>query len=218
MFGTVRDSFEKTMTQNFKTLALAIAKSAPAEKEAVEEWLSGLDTTYRGYAFFYMLGLPWDEGYHEVGGNAELFDYWKSREETQDLVDALDSVSYLESYILKDRPKIDGVSRSVILAPVPNEEGDGAAGFVIIGIDSSKTTSFTSLINALMVIAFSLFALGFVVASFSRDPITGYAILVLFAIVLTFVAYPLFEAVRLTFVKNGAFTFEIGRASCWERV
>lgn len=209
MFGTVRDSFEKTMTQNFKTLALAIAKSAPSKEDSVEEWLASLDSTYKGYAFYYFVGLPWDDIYHEVGGNEELFEYWKASEESQDSVEALDSVSYLESYILKDRPRIDGVSRSIILAPVPNEEGDSAAGFVIIGIDASKTTSFASLLNALILIAFALFALGFGVASFARDPITGYAILVLFAIVLTFVAYPLFEAVRLTFVKQGAFTLGV---------
>jgi iron(III) transport system permease protein len=79
---------------------------------------------------------------------------------------------------------------------------------MLIAMDASRASSFSSLLNALSVIAFALFALGFGVATFSRDPITGYAILVLFAIVAAFVAYPLFEAVRLTFVVDGRFTFD----------
>jgi len=46
---------------------------------------------------------------------------------------------------------------------------------------------------------------------FLRDPISGYAILVLAAIVIAFIAYPLFEAVRLTLVKMAGFPLMCGR-------
>lgn len=212
MFSTVRSSYEKSMVQNIKTLAVAIARSAPEGQDHVEPWIEGLADTYKGYAFYYVAGLPWEDGYREAGGDQELLGYYTENRENPDFVEALDSVSYLESYILKDNPRIGGASRTVVLAPVPNEAGDTAVGFVIIAADASGAGSFGNLINALMAIAFLVFALGFGVATFSRDPITGYAILVLFAIVAAFVAYPLFEAVRLTFMKEGRFSVGVWKA------
>ncbi len=212
MFSTVRSSYEKSMVQNIKTLAVAIARSAPEGQDHVEPWIEGLADTYKGYAFYYVAGLPWEDGYREAGGDQELLGYYTENRENPDFVEALDSVSYLESYILKDNPRIGGTSRTVVLAPVPNEAGDTAVGFVIIAADASGSGSFGNLINALMAIAFLVFALGFGVATFSRDPITGYAILVLFAIVAAFVAYPLFEAVRLTFMKEGRFSIGVWKA------
>jgi iron(III) transport system permease protein len=156
-----------------------------------------------------MIGLPWEDGFTEAGGDADLKAYWSGKQDDPDMVEALDSVSYLESYILKDNPRIGGVARNVVLAPVPNEAGDTAVGFVLIASDASRTSSFGRLLNALILIAFAIFSLGFGVATFSRDPITGYAILVLFAIVVAFVAYPLFEAVRLTMMREGKFSLSV---------
>jgi iron(III) transport system permease protein len=209
MFSTVRNSFDKTMVQNIKTLAVAIAHSAPENESDVDEWIAGLADTYKGYSFYYMLGLPWEDGFAEAGGDPDLNAYWSGKQDDPDMVEALDSVSYLESYILKDKPRIGGVARNVVLAPVSNEAGDTAIGFVIIASDASRTSSFGRLINALILIAFAIFSLGFGVATFSRDPITGYAILVLFAIVVAFVAFPLFEAVRLTLMREGKFSLSV---------
>jgi len=69
--------------------------------------------------------------------------------------------------------------------------------------------SFSRLVDALALIAFALFSVGFGIATFSRDPISGYAIVVLAAIVLAFVAYPLLEAVRLTLIKDGKFSLNV---------
>lgn len=212
MFSTVRNSFDKTMVQNIKTLAVAIAHSAPEDPGDIEGWVSGLADTYKGYSFYYMLGLPWEDGFREAGGDEELKKYWSEKQDAPDMLEALDSVSYLESYILKDKPRIGGLARNVVLAPVPNEAGDTAVGFVIIASDASRTSSFARLLNALMLIAFAIFSLGFGVATFSRDPITGYAILVLFAIVVAFVAFPLFEAVRLTLMREGKFSLSVWKA------
>lgn len=217
MFSTVRASFEKAMLQNSRTLAQAIAKSAPSVGESVDSWLQGLSATYPADAFYYFEGLPGEDGFAERGGDPELLAYWNARQEDDAIVQALDAAYYLETYSLPGYARIGGISRSLVLAPVLNEAGDTAVGMVLVAGDAARSASFTSLVNALILIAFLLFALGFGVATFSRDPVTGYAVLVLSAIVAAFVAYPLFEAVRLTFMKQGVFTLATWKAVLGEK-
>ncbi len=208
MFSTVKTSFEKSMTQNSKTLALAIARSAPRDEALATDWLDGLLQSYPGYSFYYFMGLPGEDGYHEVAGDAGLIAYWNSQAvDSPVLLEAVDSVSYLETYILPESVRVGDSEQNLVVAPIVNETNDAASGFVLIAVDAARTSSFASLLDGFTLIAFLLFALAFGVATFSRDPITGYAILVLFAVVIAFVAYPLFEAVRLTFVTNERFTF-----------
>ncbi len=212
MFSTVKASFVKSMTQNAKMLASAVARSVPEDPDQSKEWLASLSQTYPGYEFFYTRGLPGEDGYEEVGGNADIAQFWAQNKESPAIAQGLDSVSYLETYIVPGSFHIGPTNSTMIMTPVPNANADSAAGLIIIAMDASRIGGFVSLINALIVIAFALFALGFGVATFSRDPISGYAILVLFTIVLAFVAFPLFEAVRLTFMKNGRFTLEVWKA------
>lgn len=212
MFSTVKASFVKSMTQNAKMLASAVARSVPEDPDQSKEWLTSLSQTYPGYEFFYTRGLPGEEGYEEVGGNPDIAQFWAQNKESPAIAQGLDSVSYLETYIVPGSYHIGPTNSTMIMTPVPNANADSAAGLIIIAMDASRIGGFVSLVNALIVIAFAIFALGFGVATFSRDPISGYAILVLFAIVLAFVAYPLFEAVRLTFMKDGKFTLDVWKA------
>jgi len=204
MFSTVKSSFGKTMAQTSKTLAQAIAKAAPADEAEVAPWLEGLAGTYKGYSFYYYTGIPGEEGCRGVAGDEKLAAFWQGlAEDSPERGNASDSVNYLETYLFPKPERIGDSKASVLAVPVPNEANDAAVGFLLIAMDANRVSSFNSLVDALIVIAFALFALAFGVATFSRDPITGYAILVLFAIVVAFVAYPLFEAVRLTLMVNG---------------
>lgn len=208
MFSTVKASFATSMEQNARTLAKAIVGAAPLQEASVPAWIDSIEQSYSGYSFYYVAGLPGEDGYREVAGNDDLIRYWNSQaQDAPERLAAIDSVTYLETYIVPTSAKIQGLSTSIILAPILNETGDSAAGFMLIATDSGKTKSFAALANALIIIAFALFSLAFGVATFSRDPISGYAILVLFAIVIAFVAYPLFEALRLTFMTKGSFSF-----------
>jgi len=96
-----------------------------------------------------------------------------------------------------------------MVAPIPDAENSEARATLLAAINSTGYVSFSRLVDALALIAFVLFGVGFGIATFSRDPISGYAIVVLAAIVLAFVAYPLLEAVRLTLIKDGKFSFNV---------
>src|SRR5512145_62516 len=139
----------------------------------------------------------------------ELLALWTERQGEAAFRTGIEAASYLEVFVAPEAVRL-GQGRSLLLfAPVPNAEGDSALGLVVAALDEGVLASFRNLTYALSAIAFILFALGFGIATFSRDPLTGYAILVLFAVVLTFVAYPLFEALRLTFVHEGRFSFAV---------
>lgn len=210
MFSMIKGSFGKMMAQNSKTLAQAIVKAAPADKAEIAPWLKGLEETYKGYSFYYYEGVPGEEGHRGLAGDGRLAAFWQGlAEDSPEKVNASDSVNYLEIYLFPKPARIGESRASLLAAPVPNEANDTAVGFLLIAMDADRVSSFNFFVNALIAIAFALFALAFGVATFSRDPITGYAILVLAAVVIAFVAYPLFEAVRLTLMVNGRLSLSV---------
>ena len=141
--------------------------------------------------------------------DSELSNLWSARQGELAFKTGIEAAAYLETFVMPDPVRLGNDKSLLVFAPVANPEGDTAVGLVVAAVDEAVLSSFVRLTYALSVIAFLVFALGFGIASFSRDPLTGYAILVLFAIVLTFVAYPLFEALRLTFVHEGRFSFAV---------
>lgn len=207
MFSTVRNSFAKDLTKNLKMQASSIARSAPSGEEDVQPWLESARHDYPRYFFAFFSGMPDEEGFSLMGGDPELTEFWEANKDSDTMLKAIDSAYYLETFFFPDKARIGQNPSTVIMAPIPTASNDSAAGFVLISADASGAIAFSSLITQFIIIALALFVLGFGIATFSRDPITGYGILVLFAIVLAFVAYPLFEAVRLTFTENGKFSF-----------
>jgi iron(III) transport system permease protein len=211
MFSALRTSYEKSVLGDKKELVVALARSAPVEAGTVEAWLAEAKKAHPGLRLLHVQGIPGAEETKESSLDPELKAVWDQRQGEPAFKSGVEAASYLEVFLLPDTVRL-GTSRSLVMfAPVPNKEGDTAVGILLAAVDESILSSFVNLTYALSAIAFLLFALGFGIATFSRDPITGYAILVLFAIVLTFVAYPLFEALRLTFVHEGRFSFAVWR-------
>ena len=211
MFSALRDSYEKTVLQDKKELIVALARSAPAggDAAAADAWLAEARKAYPAVRLLHVQGIPGADEVKVSSLDPELKSLWAAMQGEASFKLGVESASYLEVFVSPEPVRL-GVQKSLLMfAPVPNKEGDTAVGIVVAAVDESALTSFFYLTYSLSVIAFLLFALGFGIATFSRDPLTGYAILVLFAIVLTFVAYPLFEALRLTFVQQGRFSLAV---------
>ena len=209
MFSVLRDSHEKTVLQGKKELVTALARSAPGEGNDASVWLSEAKRSYPELHLLFMRGVPGIDEVKEHALDVDLLRVWNERKSERSFLTAVEAASYLETYVLDEAVHIGSKDSLLVFAPVVNVEGDTAIGVMVAAIDETVLTSFLNLTYALSAIAFALFAVGFGIATFSRDPPTGYAILVLFAIVLVFVAYPLFEAVRLTFVQEGRFSLAI---------
>ena len=209
MFSVLRDSHEKTVLQGKKELVVALARSAPAEGSDVKAWLGEAKKSYPELHLLFVRGIPGFDSVKEHALESELMTLWAAKQEDKHFKTAIEAASYLETYVLPDSVRIGATESLLVFAPVANAEGDTATGIVVAAIDETVLSSFLNLTHALSIIAFLLFAVGFGIATFSRDPPTGYAILVLFSVVLVFVAYPLFEALRLTFVHEGRFSLAI---------
>ena len=209
MFSVLRDSHEKTVLQGKKELVVALARSAPGEGGDVGTWLSEAKRSYPELHLLFIRGIPGLDSVKEHALEPELLSLWSARQSDKTFQTAIEAASYLETYVVNEAVRIGPKESLLVFAPATNPEGDTATGVLVAAIDETVLTSFLNLTHALSLIAFALFAVGFGIANFSRDPPTGYAILVLFAIVLVFVAYPLFEAVRLTFVQEGRFSLGI---------
>ena len=209
MFSVLRDSHEKTVLQDKKELLVALTRSAPGENADVKAWLGEAGKAYPALHLLYIHGIPGVDEVQEYALDAGLKELWSARKDEAAFKTGIEAASYLETFVVPDAVRLGSGESLLVFAPVVNTEGDTALGIVVAAIDESILTSFNNLTYALSLIAFFVFALGFGIASFSRDPPTGYAILVLFSIVLLFVAYPLFEALRLTFVHEGRFSLAI---------
>jgi len=212
IFSTIQGSFQKNTEKELIALSKAIVSSVPADDQALADWVDQLSSTYPNYRFFLISGVPGEEGSTALAGDPLVDEFWKQVEQSPAGQKAVESVSYLELYQWPGTVRISSTSYNFIAAPVPDAEQSSARATLLIAVDASGYVAFSRLVQSLGIIALALFVLGFGIATFSRDPISGYAILVLTAIVLAFVAYPLFEAVRLTFIKAGRFSFDVWKS------
>jgi len=209
IFSTLQNTFEKNSIKEMISLIKAMTSSAPQNDEDLAHWSEELSAIYPDNRFFVIKGVPGEEGSENIGGDSALFDIWKLPANATIAENAAESVSYLEVFRWPAKVSFLGVPYTLMVAPVPDEEDSSARATLLVAIDASGYVAFGKLVQSLAVVAFLLFSLGFGIATFSRDPISGYAILVLAAIVIAFVAYPLIEAVRLTLVKEGRFSFDV---------
>lgn len=210
MFSSLKSSFAKSLAQDEKELGTAIAKSAPADDGAIDAWLEAAGSTYQGVGILYIKGIPGvDETVTNYTKAAGLESLYKENASGDDFAKGIEAAGYLEAYFSNSTYMLGNERVRLLFAPVPNDTEDSATGIVVAALNESRSSGFMNLANALSIIAIIIFALGLGIALFTRDPTTGYAILVLFAIAAVFIAYPLFEALKLTFIKNGKFSFAV---------
>ena len=217
IFSVLKSSFAKAALEDRKQLVLAIARSAPAEGAAAA-WLTAAKKDYAGIRLHYFEGIPGIGEVRERSIDGELAAALRGAGGGSGggwvqaaVVKGVEAASYLEVFTAARSLRLGASSYALVFAPVPDSGGDTARGVLVAAVDDARPRSFAGLADALALIAFAVFALGFGVATFSRDPLTGYAILGLFAIAAAFIAYPLFEALRLTFMKEGRFSFDVWR-------
>jgi len=118
-----------------------------------------------------------------------------------------ENAMYEEFYISNQTVKFNGKEYFAIFAPIYKD-------YEVIGVmvqlhDAQNTLKLLRTVDIMFLIVFVLFVIAFAIGTFSIDPVTTYAIIITFAVALTFVVYPLYEAVKLTFARTGTFTFDV---------
>ncbi len=206
--------------RNFNEINL-FAETVPYEldEQSASEWLSSVSTMIAGARSAY---LYYDEDLFDFvpyAGSPSLLTLFEANKDSNAFVRALDSCYYLEPMLLPtlysvdyaldpDRTISEAELSQIYFIPTADESDAYVTGAVIIAVPEIATTGFSSLLRTLMIGAAVIFLLIAFILMFTRDPMTGFLVLGLFVIVGIFVAYPIFEAVRLSFIVNGRFSFE----------
>ncbi|MDD4478581.1 MAG: iron ABC transporter permease, partial [Mesotoga sp.] len=119
-----------------------------------------------------------------------------------------ESVYYLENYFSGLDYSFNDQRVSLVFSPLIDETGYDITGFLVFLMSAEGGKNYARLLDIFMIGAFAVFVIVYFISKFFRDPAMGYIILGLFIMVGIFVAYPLFEAVRLTFLKDGNFSMD----------
>ncbi|OHE69043.1 MAG: ABC transporter permease [Treponema sp. GWB1_62_6] len=214
IWHSLRDSFRKISDESrFKEIAL-FARAAPEDLSLVDGWLATLPDILPGSrAAFFLAGA--DGSVLDLSAAEDsVRAFWEAHSSEEAYARGLESAYYLEPYMVSGGAAIDfgdekgRTSVGVYFAPIPDESGFNVRGAIMVMAPGIGAARFETLLLTLCLLAWAIFTVLYGVSVLSRDPVTGYGVIILFALALLFVAYPLFESVRLTFMKDGAFSLE----------
>ncbi len=213
IYQTLTSSFNTYVEKrDFNEISLFV-QTSPEELEEIPQWLEEVSSIIPGATSLY-LAFDNNSGnfipYTSTDKSVEQL--YINQKNSSDFITALDSAYYLETVKLSQAYSIELngqlVKARVFAAPIIAENGYEATGAVLIVVPVTSASSYSRLVGTFAILTAIGFLLIAWVVSFSRDPITGFMVLALFIIVAIFVAYPLIEALRLSFMKDGRFSLE----------
>ena len=213
-------SYRRYESENSLREVSLATRTIPAYQSA-GDWLAGLPEQIKGGRAL-VLGVDENWEFYPLAGDAVTRALWDANKGSGEFERAVESVYYLLPYTfsksfkaseLRSLPGLEGTgtipSMRVYLLPVPDESGYDISAAVLMAVPEDSALVFEKLLRNLSILAWVIFTVLFAVAVLARDPITGYSVIFLFAMAAAFVAYPLIESARLTFVQEGSFTFNI---------
>jgi iron(III) transport system permease protein len=213
MYNSLNTSFASYVEQrNYNEVGLFV-QTAPEDQADMAAWLAGVSTIIPDSQALY---FAYDESKFNFiptsDGSEVAAKVWVQNSSNPDFAAALESAYYLEAMQLPSTYIADiGGERTpvrIFFAPTIAENGYEATGAVMILVPTTSASGYARLLQILAIgAAIAFFAIAWVI-TFTRDPVTGFMVLGLFIIVAIFVAYPLFEAVRLSFLRQGHFSFD----------
>ena len=172
-------------------------------------WLARIQGA-RQYRVALVEGLPSPGASFDVLGDAALADLCRASAADPEFAKGFDHAAYEEIYRSARAWDLEREEQALFFAPAVNPEV-GVTGVLIFAFSTGGERGFVRMLRMLFVAALILFAVVVWQMTMSRDPIVGFALAGLFLMALTFVAYPLFEAVRLSFMEEGRFSVNIWR-------
>lgn len=213
MYHSLNNSFSVYVEQRNNNEVGLFVQTAPEDQSDIALWLSGVSTIIPSSQAMY---FAYDETSFDFkptkDGSQVAEELWLANRQNPLFAQALESAYYLESMQLPStfQATIDGerVPAKIFFAPIIAENGYEATGAVMILVPTSSASDFARLLRILAIGAGVAFLAIAWVITFTRDPVTGFMVLGLFIIVGIFVAFPLFEAIRLSFIRQGSFSFE----------
>ena len=207
IFNNVKDEFTDIIRSNRAELASALLLSAPTDEEKIEGWLTTNKEKHPDLNIIYIKGLP---GYGDsklFTVEEELLNFYSANEDSAVFEKGVESAVYDELYFAQDNYNYQDSDNRLVFAPIKDEMGF-PVGVGVFLFNNKEYNKFNNLINVFILAVAAIFFVVYWLSQFTRDPMLSFIILFLLLLVGIFIVYPLFEAVRLTFIKDGQFSFE----------
>ncbi|GAB6189715.1 hypothetical protein JCM30566_14560 [Marinitoga arctica] len=212
VFSSIKDSFNKVLNDNLLKTSQILSKSISLIKNNYNSWIEKTENENDNLRIIYINGLPDFFDTKDYYVNKEFYDFYKGNLKSEDFKKGIESAEYSEVYFSKMDYELNNSKYRIIFSPVLNDEYD-VLGIAIIFFQMDEYMKFYKLMNIFMYSIIIIFILIYGIINFTRDPVMSFIILIIFSIVAVFTAYPLFEAFRLTFIKNGEYSLEI-----WKKI
>ncbi|MBG0767608.1 MAG: iron ABC transporter permease, partial [Spirochaetaceae bacterium] len=226
MYSTLSSDFRAYEAErNFNEIEL-FAKTVPDERTAQDfaQWVPTVKDIIPGARALYLAFDEQNFNFIAESGSETARALFQAYNSTPDFQKAMESVYYLEPMKLgstyqadysldPDTISADTIRSQVYFVPVVDETGYQVSGAAMILVPTSTATGYSNLLKTLFIAAAVVFLGILLVLTFTRDPLTGFMVLGLFGIVLVFIAYPLIEAIRLSFMKDGVFSLQTWKES-----
>ena len=203
--GAVRSSDDAERTRKLSLLAM----SAPDDIAYLDQWLASVPESLPGGSAVYLYFPPEDPyNYTPQAMDPDALALWQSLESTPDAERGLEAAYYMEKYASEVPVDYQGKRVRLFYSPRPDEEHIEILGIAVFLVPEGGGGSVERLLSIFAVGAFMLFAALTGIAKFTRDQTVGYAVLILAALAGVFIIFPLGEALRLSFIKDGHFSFD----------
>ena len=211
ILSNIRSEFLSLMeAQQLRAVAL-VSGTLPNEPVKIPDWLIRLNGQNTRYAVAFIDSLPTAGEVLPIVGDKDLVKLYQSNASNPEFVKGFDNVAYEEVFRSTRNWKVNDTPNALFFAPALDPSNGSVRGVLLFFFDLSEETAYLNLIYLLFGLAFCALFLVLWQILFSRDPIVAFAVVGLFLMSLIFVAYPLFESVRLSFVQQGRFSFDIWR-------
>ncbi|UYP00569.1 iron ABC transporter permease [Oceanotoga sp. DSM 15011] len=206
IFNSIKSSFADITNENNKNI-VSLIDTVHLDQD-YSKWVKNISESYENLNLIYLNGVP---GFDELKAYVKSEEYLKFYDEninTDDFQKGLEYASYSEVYKLPSQYTFQNKKIDIYFSPIFDED-EYIVGVGIYLFDNSKNNDFFKLLDIFSIGILIIVSVFIYLSRFTRDPVMSYIILGLFIIVGIFVVYPLYEAIRLTFIKNGVFSFDI---------
>ncbi len=215
IYSSVRDEFLKQSRSSQRRTVETVAAGYPSGDDEVTEWLKRLAEDSNEYTVAYVpeIPMPGEKLESAPKGDADLAKLTEDSALDPEFAKGFDNAAYEEIYRSSRNWQVGArEEQALFFAPAVDLKTHDIEGALVFAFSTESERGFTRMLNTLFFGAFVLFMVVIWQLMMSRDPIVGFALAGLFLMTLTFVAYPLFEALRLSFLENGKFSLGVWKS------
>jgi len=204
IFATLRSTLRDDAARSRDSSLALLADSAPEDLGLIEDWLASVPESLPGGAAIYLVPSEDDPyAYDPYAADPAALDLWLELEPGEDAQKGLESAYYFENYASPVEATLADTAVRLFYAPITDEAEGELLAIAVFMAPEAGAPGVERLLTVFAIGAFALFAALTGVSRFARDPTVGYAVLTLAGLSVVFIVFPLFEAFRLSFVKDG---------------